>query len=310
MTASESKARLKGLFNITVTPFSPDGGIDFHGLGESIERLLAMQFDGFLIGGTYGEFPTMSAQERAALFRCVVEVVRGRAPTLLCSAHSDPRVALELTQLATDLGGIPMVTAPFVSEVDEEHILAFFRSLASASASGLVIYNAPGIGITLSAGSIERLSDMEHIIGLKQGDLNPTVIDQLSNRLGGKIRLFCASDLAFLGPMTAGFDGLSSTNSCALPEVIRASYRAIEAGDADTATQLHRSWFAYRELARRFGQPQTVKAAMNRRGWSGGVVRAPLQPLTQHQREALSEVVDSLLAGAKQDRGMPRAAHA
>ena len=32
--------------------------------------------------------------------------------------------------------------------------------------------------------------------------------------------------------MMAGFDGLSSTNSCALPEVIRASYRAIEAGDA------------------------------------------------------------------------------
>ena len=218
MTASESKARLKGLFNITVTPFTPDGGIDFQGLAESIERLLAMGFDGLLIGGTYGEFATMSAQERATLFRHVIEVVRGRAPTLLCSAHSDPRIALELTQLATGLGGIPMVTPPFVSEVDEAHILAFFKSLASASSSGLVIYNAPGIGITLSAGLIERLSDMDHIIGLKQGDLNPTVIDQLSNRLGGKIRLFCASDLAFLGPMMAGFDGLSSTNSCALPE--------------------------------------------------------------------------------------------
>jgi len=68
MTASESKARLKGLFNITVTPFMPDGGIDFHGLAESIERLLAMDFDGLLIGGTYGEFATMSAEERAA--RC------------------------------------------------------------------------------------------------------------------------------------------------------------------------------------------------------------------------------------------------
>jgi Xaa-Pro dipeptidase len=213
----------------------PDGGIDFHGLAESIERLLAMGFDGLLIGGTYGEFATMSAEERAALFRHVVEVVRGRAPTLLCSAHSDPRVALELTQLATGLGGVPMVTPPFVSEVDDEHILGFFKSLAAASSSGLVIYNAPGIGITLSAGLIERLSDMEHIIGLKQGDLSPTVIDQLSNRLGGKIRLFCASDLAFLGPMMAGFDGLSSTNSCAMPEVIRESYRAIEAGDARTA---------------------------------------------------------------------------
>jgi dihydrodipicolinate synthase/N-acetylneuraminate lyase len=310
MTASESKARLKGLFNIAVTPFTPDGGIDFHGLAENIERLLGMDFDGFLIGGTYGEFPTMSAEERATLFRHAAEVVRGRAPTLLCSAHSDPRVAFELTQLATSLGGIPMVTPPFGSEVEDEHILAFFKSLASASASGLVIYNAPGLGITLSVGLIERLSDMDHIIGLKQGDLNATAIDQLSSRLGGRIRLFCASDLTFLGPLTAGFDGLSSTNSCALPEIIRTSYRAIEEGDARTATRLHKSWFAYRELARRFGQPQTVKAAMNRRGWSGGIVRAPLQSLTHRQREELGEVLDSILAAGKQDRDMPRAAHA
>jgi dihydrodipicolinate synthase/N-acetylneuraminate lyase len=203
-----------------------------------------------------------------------------------------------------------MVTPPFGSEVEDEHILAFFKSLASASASGLVIYNAPGLGITLSVGLIERLSDMDHIIGLKQGDLNATAIDQLSSRLGGRIRLFCASDLTFLGPLTAGFDGLSSTNSCALPEIIRTSYRAIEEGDARTATRLHQSWFAYRELARRFGQPQTVKAAMNRRGWSGGIVRAPLQSLTHRQREELGEVLDSILAAGKQDRDMPRAAHA
>jgi dihydrodipicolinate synthase/N-acetylneuraminate lyase len=310
MTASESKARLKGIFNITVTPFIPGAGIDFHGLAESIERLLGMGFDGFLIGGTYGEFPTLSAEERAALFRRVVEVVRSRAPTLLCSAHSDPRVAFELTQLATGLGGIPMVTPPFVSEVDDEHVVAFFKSLASVSPGGLVIYNAPGIGITLSAALIERLSDMDHIIGLKQGDLNPTAIDQLSNRLGGKIRLFCASDLAFLGPLTAGFDGLSSTNSCALPEIILASYRAIEKGDAHTATRLHKDWFAFRELARRFGQPQTVKAAMNRRGWPGGVVRPPLQSLTHRQSEELGEVLDPILTARKPDQGMPRAANA
>jgi 4-hydroxy-tetrahydrodipicolinate synthase len=179
-------------------------------------------------------------------------------------------------------------------------------ALASFPA-GLVIYNAPGIGITLSSRLIERLSDMDHVIGLKQGDLSPATIDQLSNRLGGKIRLFCASDLAFLGPLTAGFDGLSSTNSCALPELILASYRAIEAGDARTATRLHKSWFAYRELARRFGQPQTVKAAMNHRGWAGGVVRPPLQPLTRGQSEELAEVLNSPLATGKPDEGMQHA---
>jgi dihydrodipicolinate synthase/N-acetylneuraminate lyase len=295
-TTSESKARLKGVFNITVTPFIPGDGIDFRGLAENIERLLGLGFDGLLIGGTYGEFPAMSVEERATLFRRVFEIVRDRVPVLLCSAHSDPRVAFELTQLAAELGGIPMITAPFVSEVDDEHIVEFFRALAPASSSGLVIYNAPGIGITLSARLIERLSDMSHVIGLKQGDLNPTTIDELSNRLGGKIKLFCASDLAFLGPLSAGFDGLSSTNSCALSELILQCFRAMMAGDAHTATRLHSSWFEYRELARRFGQPQTVKAAMAYRGWAGGVVRPPLLAITSDQREKLDAVLDLILA--------------
>jgi dihydrodipicolinate synthase/N-acetylneuraminate lyase len=294
-TASDAKNRLEGIFNITITPFAPSGEINYRGLAANIERLLGIGFDGLLIGGTYGEFPTMSVEERAELFKRVIEIVHDRVPVLLCSAHSDPRVAFDLTQLASKLGGIPMVTPPFVSEVDDSHITEFFKSLAPASPGGLVIYNAPGVGITLSASLIERLSEMSHIVGLKQGDLNPTTIDQLSNRLGGKIKLFCASDLAFLGPLSAGFDGLSSTNSCALPELILKSFRAIKAGDARTATRLHKVWFPYREAARRFGQPQTVKSAMNHRGWTGGVVRPPLLPLASDQAEKLSEIMDAVL---------------
>lgn len=310
MAENDAKARLRGIFNITVTPFAADGSIDFKGLAENIERLIGMRFDGLLIGGTYGEFPTMTTDERAALFRHVMKVVENRIPVLLCSAHSDSRVARELTELATGLGGIPMVTPPFVSEVTDEQIVAFFRDLSAVSDKGLLIYNAPGVGITLSARLIERLSELDHVIGLKQGDLTPTVIDELANRLSGRIRLFCASDLAFLGPLSAGFDGLSSTNSCALPEIILATYRALEAGDARTAMRLHKSWFAYRELARRFGQPQTVKAAMTLRGWAGGHVRAPLLPLTQPQDAELRKILPSILAALEPAASKPQLAHA
>jgi dihydrodipicolinate synthase/N-acetylneuraminate lyase len=296
-TAQDSKTRLEGIFNITVTPFSGEG-IDFRALADAIERMIGFGFDGLLIGGTYGEFPVMSAAERAELFHRTMDVVGRRIPVLLCSAASDPRLTKELTELAVLVGGIPMVTAPFVSEVDENHIFEFFRWLAPFATSGLVIYNAPGIGITLLPRLIERLSAVENVIGLKQGDLNPTSIDELANRVGGKLRLFCASDLDFLGPLMAGFDGLSSTNSCAFPELILATYRAIAANDAQKAVRLHQNWYAFRALARRFGQPQTVKAAMRLRGWDGGSVRPPLTPLTPPQQKELAAVVRLVLASA------------
>ncbi len=295
----ESQARLQGIFNITVTPFTANGEFDFDGLARNVERVIELGYDGILIGGTYGEFPAMSAEERATLFRKVMDVVGDRVPVMLCSAGSDTRVVSELTQLAGELGGLPMVTPPFVSEVTNAQIVRFFEKMAPLSRTGILVYNAPGIGITLPPVVLEELADIEGVVGIKQGDLNPTAIDQIANRLGGRLRLFCASDLAFLGPMMCGFDGISTTNSGALPEIILATYRALENGDANTARELHQLWYPYRALARRLGQPQVVKAAMNLRGFDGHHVRSPLIDLIGSEIEQVRSELLRLSADSR-----------
>lgn len=303
MPYEEIKSRLKGIFSIVVTPFREDGAFDFDGLADNIERVIALGYDGLLIGGTYGEFPAMNLAERAELFRRAMEAANRRVPVLLCSASSDTRAARELTDLAASLGGIPMMTPPYVSEVTDDQIASFFRDMADRSRGGIVIYNAPGIGITLSPPLIERLADVPGVLGIKQGDLAPATVDMLASRLRGRIRLFCASDLSFLGSMAAGFDGISSTNSCALPELILKSYRAIERGDAKTAGDLHRAWFPLREIIRRYGQPQSTKAAMNARGFAGGSVRPPLQNLDRVQCKEVVRALQAIAATSAAELG-------
>ena len=293
---TEARERSRGLFNITVTPFGADGAIDEAALTASIERVLAFGYDGLLIGGIYGEFPTLSPAERASLFHRVMAVVGDRVPVLLCCAASDTRVVRELTGLASELGGLPMITAPYASEVTDDHLAAFFGAIAGLSRTGIMIYNAPGIGITLSPALIERLCDIAGVVALKQGDLAPTTVDLLANRVVGRIRVLAASDLAMLGPLAAGFDGVSSTNSCALPELIQATCRAMAEGDARRAGRLHRLWFPLRQLARRFGQPQTTKAMMAARGWFGGAVRPPLLDLDAAQRREVAAAMAALAA--------------
>lgn len=265
-TTDEARARTRGVFNITVTSFAADGSIDFAGITQTVERVLAMGFDGLLIGGTYGEFPVMSLDERLDLFGHVLDVVGDRAPVLLCTAHSDPRVVMDLTRRAGEMGGLPMVTAPYVTEITESQIAAFFEQVAPLSRTGIMVYNAPGIGITLSAGLIERLCDVAGVVALKQGDLSPATVDRLAATVCGRIRVLAASDLVFPGAIVAGFDGFSSTNSCALPELIQQTWTALGRGDLPEATRLHRAWYPFRALARSFGQPQTTKAAMRLRG--------------------------------------------
>ena len=76
-----------------------------------------------------------------------------------------------------------------------------------------------------------------------------------------------------------------------MPELILAAFRAMERGEAKSAGDLQRAWYPLRELARRHGQPQTTKAAMNARGFKGGSVRPPLIDL---QGKALDDVAQAL----------------
>lgn len=289
----ESAARVKGLFNITVTPFTKSGEIDFAALEENVQRVLSLNYDGLLIGGTYGEFPAMDTAERVELFRRVMSNVADKVPVLLCTAHSDTRVVRELTEVASELGGMPMLMPPFVSEVTDDHIVEFFKQMAPLSKTGVMIYNAPGVGITLPVSLIEKLSDIDGVVALKQGELGPTTVDQLVGRLKGKIRVLAASDLSMLGPLVLGFDGVSSTNSCALPELVKATFDATQRGLAREAGELQRRWYPMRAAARQLGQPQSTKAAMNLRGWKGGHVRRPLLDLDTAE---ISVVADALRA--------------
>src|SRR5258707_363684 len=85
---SKSRA-IKGIFNTTVPPFTPDGQIDFRALADAVERIIGFGYDGLLIGGPYGEFPTMPPSERAELLRHSIEFVGGRVPVMFCTAASD-----------------------------------------------------------------------------------------------------------------------------------------------------------------------------------------------------------------------------
>ncbi len=297
MDRKDAAMRLpEGLINITVTPFGATGSVRHADLEDGIDRALRAGYDGILIGGTYGEFATMTADERIELFELAARRVSRKVPLLLCAAAADTPTARRLAKVAHDVGGFPMLTPPYVSEVTKAQVEAFFRDIATTCSDRVIIYNAPGVGATLSVEQIVDIAAIPGVVGLKQGELAPAVVDRLVGHLGGRIRLIAASDLSISGPVGTGFDGLSSTNSCAFPELIAEIYHAFRQGNGVRGRELNQSWFAYREFARAHGQPQTVKAAMEMRGWRGGHVRAPLLDLGDEALRALRPIVDAIVA--------------
>jgi 4-hydroxy-tetrahydrodipicolinate synthase len=88
------------------------------------------------------------------------------------------------------------------------------------------------------------------------------------------------------------------------PQAIRNMVAAAAAGGWESARQIAAALEPYFAVARRLGQPRTVKAAMRLRGLPGtDAVRLPYQPLDASEsntlRAALSSC-DSALAGLGQ----------
>ena len=64
-----------------VTPFDVDLAVDHGKLAELAEHLIANGSDGLVVAGTTGESPTLTDDEKAAMFRTVVEAVGDRLTT-------------------------------------------------------------------------------------------------------------------------------------------------------------------------------------------------------------------------------------
>lgn len=60
-----------------VTPFDNQGNVDNDRLANLIDYLLAHHTEGLLVGGTTGEGPTLTDDEKIALFQKTATLVNG-----------------------------------------------------------------------------------------------------------------------------------------------------------------------------------------------------------------------------------------
>ena len=62
-----------------VTPFTPEGEVDYRRAQELAEALIASGSDGLVVTGTTGESPTLTNDEKLRLYREVRTAIGNRA---------------------------------------------------------------------------------------------------------------------------------------------------------------------------------------------------------------------------------------
>jgi len=287
------RERMHGVFTIFLTPFTASGTLDLDAAAENADYLIREGLNGIVVAGTYGEYVTLEPEERRTLLRTVVAAAKGRVPVVATTAGGSTREVIAYTRDAEDAGADgAMITPPYgMIEPTEQGTITHFEAVAKATTLGLLLYNNPLITPSLAPELLSRLAEIDGYVGLKQGATTIQEHAELIALAGGRLKIFAGSDQAMVASLALGADGLSSTQSNFIPQIILGTYAAMVRGDLATARREFGRWAEFRRFARRAGQPACAKAAVELLGRRGGPVRAPLVSLTAPQRAELTKIL-------------------
>jgi len=281
-----------------ITPFSSDGSVDLDVAQQLARRLVDEGNEGLVVCGTTGESPTLSDDEKLAMFAAVVEAVN--VPVVAGTVGNNTAHSVELSLKAKSLGvhGI-LSLCPYYNRPSQAGIEQHLRAIAQAVELPQVIYDIPvRTGRKVSTEVLLRLAHEEkNIIGLKDAAANPAETARLIREAPADFEVYSGDDGLTLPLLSVGAVGtIGVATHWTAPDHVE-MFAALEAGDLATATAVNQRMlpsFSF-ETGDLTPNPIPSKAMMRTLGFEVGQCRLPLgdapEGLEDEARRVYAELV-------------------
>ncbi len=277
-----------------ITPFTADGEVDHARAGELARFLAGHGSDGIVVAGTTGESPTLSADEKLALFRTVVDAVSGAECTVVAGTGTyDTRESVALSREAAAVGcdGVMAVT-PYYSKPPQEGLYRHFTTIADAVDVPVLLYNIPGRTARLiEVPTLARLSEHPNIVAVKDAVESVGFTARTIEACGDRLAVYSGQDDLTLPIMAVGGVGIVSVASHLAGPQIKRMVTATRMGDLGTATKLHQSLVPLFSALFVEPNPIPLKAALTELWQPVGEPRLPLVPAAPETLEAVKQAV-------------------
>jgi 4-hydroxy-tetrahydrodipicolinate synthase len=246
----------RGVYTIAVTPFLPDGTIDFDSVDRVTDFYLEKGATGLTILGIMGEAGKLSGAESMAVVRRVV----ARAPVPVVVGVSAPGFAAmqELAREAMGAGAAGVMVAPPGHLRSDDQIVGYYHGVAEILGDiPFVLQDFPLVtGVTIPVSVILRVvADCPTCVMLKHEDwpgLDKIAALRAAQDKGARrISILCGNGGQFLPEeMLRGADG--AMTGFAYPEMMADVVAAHGRGDHDRMRDI---FDAYLPLVRYESQP-------------------------------------------------------
>ena len=287
----------RGLGIALVTPFTPDGQVDYKSLKRLVEYQIDNGADFLCILATTGETPCLTQDEKEKITQLVKDVYHGRLPILKgCGGNNTAAVVEELR--TADWSGIDGILSvcPYYNKPSQEGLYQHFKAIAEASPLPVVLYNVPGrTGINLKPETTVRLAnDCENIVAVKEASGSLEQVDEIIKNKPQRFDVLSGDDALTFSMVASGAAGVISVIGNALPKEFSRMIRLEFQGEYEPARKIHHMFTELYSLLFVDGNPAGVKALLHEMGFIENQLRLPLVPTKVSTLQKMAEILKSL----------------
>jgi 4-hydroxy-tetrahydrodipicolinate synthase len=281
------------LLTAIVTPFKADGSVDLESFRALARHLIDNGSDGLVVTGTTGETPTLSDEERFALYTTALEEVGDRATVVAGTGTYDTRHSVHLTEQADELGvDAVLIVTPYYNKPPVRGIVAHFEAVAEATDKPIVVYNIPSrVVLNLEPETIAALAEIVNVTAVKQANAD---LEQARKIVELGLDLYAGDDDLILPFVELGGVGGVCVHTHVVGPQVKELIRLSKAGEHDAARELDRELAPSIELLRVAPNPIAIKAALNLLGHEVGGHRLPFVVATDAEREQVRDCLARL----------------
>lgn len=282
------------LMTAIITPFDENQEIDFKALKKLTEHLLETGSKGFVIGGTTGETPTLTEDEKLTLYRKFVEIVGGRVPIIAGAGSNNTQQTIDFINKLSQINGIDMalVVVPYYNKPNQRGMINHFEAVAKNSPLPIMIYNIPGrTGVLMAKETVVKLAQNKNIQGIKQCNTMED-LEYIVEHTDDDFNVYSGEDAQALFAKIIGANGVVSVASHIYGTELTRMYQSLDSGNYQLAGKIQRQLTPKMNALFMYPSPSPTKAALNKLGYQVGGCRLPIATLNNDEKKVLFKKLD------------------
>ena len=261
-----------------VTPFKPDGSVDYAALGKLLQFQLDNGTDAFVICGTTGEASTLTDEEQTECVRFSVEYVNKRVPVIAGAGSNDTAHGVNLCRLVEKAGAdAVLLVTPYYNKCTQKGLVRHFTAQAEAIGIPAILYNVPSrTSLNMLPNTVYELSKVKNIVGLKEACGDIAQVAETARLCGENFAIYSGNDDYTVPLMSVGGLGVISVIANVAPKQTRDMTALYLSGDIKGAARIQLAMLPLIRALFCEASPGPVKAALNLMGMGVGGYRLPL----------------------------------